>query len=113
MDLVTCKCSACDAKLDLNIANRWTRIGKNYLTPDAEPVTRDLPISTSGDILFGEKGTLIAGWYNLYSSPLLTQYTGVRPLTVTSELRRAQCASCGENLGLKCLNTPVNHVFRP
>lgn len=83
MDLVTCKCSACDAKLGLNIANRWTRIGKNYLTPDAEPETRHLPISTTGDILFGEKDTLIAGWYNLYSSRCLHNKLAFPPLTLT------------------------------
>ncbi|PNY24830.1 Uncharacterized protein TCAP_05237 [Tolypocladium capitatum] len=89
MDLVTCKCASCDARLG-SVANLWTQIGKKYLTPATRAEDHEqFRISTSGSIRQGDADTLVGG----------------------CQLQDAECAKCHTSLGQKCLKTPVNHVF--
>ncbi|POR31287.1 Uncharacterized protein TPAR_08541 [Tolypocladium paradoxum] len=88
MDLVTCKCANCDAKLG-SLVNLWTQIGKKYLTPAAQSEDEQFRVSSSGSIRQGDADTLVGG----------------------CQLQDAECAKCHANLGQKCLKTPVSHVF--
>ena len=62
MDLITCKCANCDAKLG-RLANLWTQIGKKYLTPAAQlEDDGQFRVSTSGSVRQGATDTLVGGW---------------------------------------------------
>ncbi|KND90263.1 hypothetical protein TOPH_05144 [Tolypocladium ophioglossoides CBS 100239] len=89
MDLVTCKCANCDAKLGC-VDNLWTQIGKKYLTSATHAEDQEqFRISTSGSIRQGDADTLVGG----------------------CQLQDAECAKCRINLGQKCLTTSMNHAF--
>ncbi|KAK1757724.1 hypothetical protein QBC47DRAFT_164319 [Echria macrotheca] len=86
MELVYCNCKKCESTIGLFV-NLWTRIGKSYYSPivDAEgPLIRP-----DGEVRAGETGTLVEG----------------------CELQDIVCASCSNVVGLKCVETPVNHVL--
>lgn len=62
MDLVSCRCAKCDAKLGA-VTNAWSQIGKKYLTPvAASAVDSTFVVSTSGTIRSGYPDTLVGGW---------------------------------------------------
>ncbi|KAF7548450.1 hypothetical protein G7046_g8678 [Stylonectria norvegica] len=93
MDLVTCRCAKCDAKLS-TVINLWTQIGKHYLVPnhatkDGTYRSEQFAILTSGLPRIGEVDTVVGG----------------------CKLQDAQCASCGAGVGLKCLRSPANHAL--
>lgn len=62
MELINLKCANCEAFFG-NIENSWNRIGKNYLTPTAQPeALKDFWIKATGVARYGEDGTIIEGW---------------------------------------------------
>ena len=65
MDLVTCKCISCDAKLGI-VTNLWIQIGKRYLALVLNPERQDeFQISTVNATRVGEANTVVGGWYEL------------------------------------------------
>ncbi|KAK0730754.1 hypothetical protein B0H67DRAFT_639216 [Lasiosphaeris hirsuta] len=87
MESVYCNCKKCDATVGLFI-NLWTQIGKTYFSPIIDPED-NLAILCQGAIRVGERGTLVEECH----------------------LQDIVCLSCAAVLGLKCIETPVNHVL--
>ncbi|TPX08776.1 uncharacterized protein E0L32_009716 [Thyridium curvatum] len=87
MDLVYCRCKSCGGRLG-DFINLWTQIGKSYFAPLVEP-RAELNVKLQGNVRVGEKNTLVEA----------------------CDLQDIVCAGCDEIVGLKCLNTPVNHVL--
>ncbi|KAL2159264.1 hypothetical protein VTH06DRAFT_2699 [Thermothelomyces fergusii] len=87
METVFCECKTCDAPIG-RLANLWTQIGKGYLSPVVEPED-DLAIQPRGAIRIGGRGTLVDD----------------------CRLQDVVCTSCDALLGLRCVQTPVNHVL--
>ena len=62
MDLVTCKCISCDARLGI-VINLWVQIGKKYLALVLNPEYQEtLQISTLSATRVGEADTVVGGW---------------------------------------------------
>ncbi|KAL2173377.1 uncharacterized protein P884DRAFT_212156 [Thermothelomyces heterothallicus CBS 202.75] len=87
METVFCECKKCDAPIG-RLANLWTQIGKGYFSPVIEPED-DLAIQPQGAIRIGGRGTLVDECH----------------------LQDLVCTSCNALLGLRCVQTPVNHVL--
>ncbi|KAF4822771.1 hypothetical protein CGCSCA5_v002243 [Colletotrichum siamense] len=87
MDTVQCRCKNCQANL-AKFANLWTQIGKSYFSPVLE-AKGDVKTVDVEPIRKGEPQTLVA----------------------ECELKDIACAKCQQVIGIKCLSSPVNHVF--
>ncbi|KAK4127143.1 hypothetical protein N657DRAFT_661377 [Parathielavia appendiculata] len=87
METVFCECKKCGAPIG-RFVNLWTQIGKSYFSPVVEPED-DLAIQYHGTIRIGEQGTLVEGCH----------------------LQDIICRGCAALLGLRCIQTPVNHVL--
>ncbi|AEO65401.1 uncharacterized protein THITE_56406, partial [Thermothielavioides terrestris NRRL 8126] len=87
METAFCECRKCDAPIG-RFANLWTQIGKSYFSPVVEPED-DLAVQCQGSVRVGEPDTLVEECH----------------------LQDIVCANCGALLGLKCVQTPVNHVL--
>ncbi|KAH6627952.1 hypothetical protein F5144DRAFT_594073 [Chaetomium tenue] len=87
METVFCECKKCDAAIG-RFANLWTQIGKSYFSPVMEPED-DLAVQYQGTVRIGEQGTLVAECH----------------------LQDMVCSGCTALLGLRCVQTPVNHVL--
>ncbi|RCI07836.1 hypothetical protein L249_5826 [Ophiocordyceps polyrhachis-furcata BCC 54312] len=84
--LIVCKCSNCETALG-SLTNEWIQVGKNYITSTQD--VGHLLVAASGDVRFGDVGTLIAG----------------------CQLQVAVCAKCDFNLGQKCVKSPADHAL--
>ncbi|KAI1142799.1 hypothetical protein F5Y05DRAFT_408248 [Hypoxylon sp. FL0543] len=87
MERVDCNCAGCDQRLG-QFFNIWTKIGKSYISPiigDGD----NLRAPKSGPIRLGEEQTLIEQCH----------------------LQDVSCLHCRATIGLRCLDTPVNHVL--
>ncbi|KAK3330873.1 hypothetical protein B0H66DRAFT_77801 [Apodospora peruviana] len=87
MDKVLSHCNNCHSTIG-QFMNLWTQIGKSYFSPVVEP-NSDLEVDCQGTVRLGETGTLVEG----------------------CSLQDIVCANCATILGLKCIETPVNHVL--
>ncbi|KAK3902720.1 hypothetical protein C8A05DRAFT_15254 [Staphylotrichum tortipilum] len=87
METVFCECKKCDAPIG-RFVNLWTQIGKSYFSPVVEPED-DLAVRWQGAARIGEPGTLVQECH----------------------LQDIICGSCPALLGLRCIQTPVNHVL--
>ncbi|KFA48592.1 hypothetical protein S40293_10381 [Stachybotrys chartarum IBT 40293] len=62
MDLINCKCTACDAALG-TLINLWIQIGKRCIAPAAyDEDDPALNVSSTGPVRLEESDTLVAGW---------------------------------------------------
>ncbi|KAK5654769.1 hypothetical protein OQA88_6805 [Cercophora sp. LCS_1] len=87
MESVYCNCKKCDTTIGLFI-NLWTRIGKSYYSPIVDP-DGELAVRPDGDTRIGETDTLVEECH----------------------LQDIVCFDCSAVVGLKCVETPVNHVL--
>lgn len=60
MEKLKCQCIKCESVL-ANFVNLWIQVGKGYCSPVVE--AEDVKLVTSGPQRDGEKGTLVADWY--------------------------------------------------
>ncbi|KAI0148138.1 hypothetical protein F4776DRAFT_301121 [Hypoxylon sp. NC0597] len=87
MEPVGCNCASCGRRLG-QFFNLWIKIGKSYISPvvgDGE----NLRASQTGRVRLGEEQTLIENCH----------------------LQDVSCPHCLATIGLRCLDTPVNHVL--
>ncbi|KAI1412605.1 hypothetical protein F5Y13DRAFT_199831 [Hypoxylon sp. FL1857] len=87
MDEVSCACASCDQRLG-QFFNLWIKIGKSYISPvigDGD----NLKAPKTGPVRLGEEQTLIENCH----------------------LQDISCLHCLTTVGLRCLDTPVNHVL--
>ncbi|KAI1213977.1 uncharacterized protein F4807DRAFT_207625 [Annulohypoxylon truncatum] len=86
MEKVVCSCASCNEYL-AEFFNRWIKIGKSYISPviDTDEI---FPGAPTGAVRLGEKETLVENCH----------------------LQDIAC-SCDAIVGLRCLDTPVNHVL--
>lgn len=61
METINICCRGCDNPL-AQYTNLWTQIGKSYFSPIIDPLEGPV-IESHGPLRFGEKGTLVEGWY--------------------------------------------------
>ncbi|KAK4240616.1 hypothetical protein C8A03DRAFT_13060 [Achaetomium macrosporum] len=87
METVFCECKKCGAPIG-RFANLWTQIGKSFFSPVLEPED-DLAIQPQGTVRVGKRGALLEECH----------------------LQDIVCSKCAALLGLKCIQTPVNHVL--
>ncbi|KAL2132579.1 hypothetical protein VTI74DRAFT_3634 [Chaetomium olivicolor] len=87
METIFCECKKCDAPIG-RFSNLWTQIGKSYFSPVVEPED-DLAVKCKGNVRIGERGTLVE----------------------ECRLQDIVCGNCAALLGLRCIETPVNHVL--
>ncbi|EAQ89277.1 predicted protein [Chaetomium globosum CBS 148.51] len=87
METIFCECKKCDAAIG-RFANLWTQIGKSYFSPVIEPED-DLAVQYLDTVRIGEQDTLVAECH----------------------LQDMLCSGCAALLGLRCVQTPVNHVL--
>ncbi|KAM7190553.1 hypothetical protein V8F20_009686 [Naviculisporaceae sp. PSN 640] len=87
METVKCICKTCDSELGECI-NIWTKIGDRYVSPVTEPDS-GLALQDEGDVRVGNKGSIVE----------------------ECRLQNVACSSCAKELGLRCIDTPVNHVL--
>ncbi|KAI2462830.1 hypothetical protein F4781DRAFT_168284 [Annulohypoxylon bovei var. microspora] len=86
MEKIACSCTKCKVYLG-EFINQWIKIGKSYVSPVVEPEEIS-PIGPTGTARLGEKQTLIENCH-----------------------LQDQACRCGAVIGLRCLDTPVNHVL--
>ncbi|KAI1461883.1 hypothetical protein F4805DRAFT_186398 [Annulohypoxylon moriforme] len=86
MERVVCSCANCNAYLG-EFFNQWVKIGKSYISPLIEG-DRISSVTLTGEVRLGDKETLVENCH----------------------LQDLAC-NCNEVIGLKCLDTPVNHVL--
>ncbi|KAI0842859.1 hypothetical protein F5Y06DRAFT_75127 [Hypoxylon sp. FL0890] len=87
MEQVDCSCASCDRRLG-QFFNLWIKIGKSYISPVIGNGD-NLGAPKTGPIRLGEEQTLIEN----------------------CQLQDVSCLHCLAIIGLRCLNTPVNHVL--
>ncbi|KAI2619373.1 hypothetical protein GGS26DRAFT_330282 [Hypomontagnella submonticulosa] len=87
MDQVICSCKRCAQRLG-EFANLWIKIGKSYISPIIDDED-GLAIALTGSVRLGEEQTLVDHCH----------------------LRDVACVNCHAVVGLRCLDTPVNHVL--
>ncbi|KAI0385808.1 hypothetical protein F5Y04DRAFT_157173 [Hypomontagnella monticulosa] len=87
MDRVVCSCKRCAQRLG-QFANLWIKIGKSYISPVIDNGD-GLAITLTGSVRLGEEQTLVDHCH----------------------LRDVACINCHAVVGLRCLDTPVNHVL--
>lgn len=87
MERIRCNCRQCGSKLS-DFMNLWIQVGKSYCTPVAQPAG-SIQIKHHGGARLGDTQTLVEG----------------------CKLQDVACSTCGTVVGLKCLSTPLNHVF--
>ncbi|KAI1390263.1 uncharacterized protein F4822DRAFT_231041 [Hypoxylon trugodes] len=87
MDRVFCSCTGCDHLLG-EFVNLWIKIGKSYISPVIDN-DDNLNIAPTGVPRLGEENTLIDN----------------------CQLQDVACVNCRARVGLRCLDTPVNHVL--
>ncbi|KAI0894821.1 hypothetical protein F4806DRAFT_98030 [Annulohypoxylon nitens] len=87
MEKVVCSCASCNAYFG-EFFNQWIKISKSYISPviDTDEISS---VTLTGAVRLGDKETLIENCY----------------------LQDLAC-TCGAVIGLRCLETPVNHVLR-
>jgi regulator of replication initiation timing len=105
METVFCECKKCDAPIG-RFVNLWTQIGKSYFSPVVEPED-DLAVGGQGAVRIGERGTLVEEW----SAPCSRYRKNHVSNTHPSQLQDIVCSNCAALLGLRCIQTPVNHVL--
>ncbi|KAB5530292.1 hypothetical protein GE09DRAFT_387008 [Coniochaeta sp. 2T2.1] len=87
MEIITFNCKSCGGSIG-DFANLWIQIGKSYFSPIVDP--HHAPdIKPHGPLRAGEKGTLVEG----------------------CQLQDIACGHCAAVLGIRCMNSPVNHVL--
>ncbi|KAK0628518.1 hypothetical protein B0T17DRAFT_471715, partial [Bombardia bombarda] len=87
METVLCKCRECDANIG-QFVNLWSQIGKTYFSPVVES-DDELAVLSQGDVRVGERGTLVEQCH----------------------LQDIVCGIYSAVIGLRCVETPVNHVL--
>ncbi|KAI1504355.1 hypothetical protein F5X99DRAFT_36806 [Biscogniauxia marginata] len=87
MEQVFCSCIKCNQRLS-QFLNLWTKIGKSYISPIVQAEV-PLNVVASGEVRLGEAQTVVVG----------------------CQLQDIKCTKCSAIVGLKCTDTPVNHVL--
>ncbi|KAI1376343.1 hypothetical protein F4677DRAFT_89020 [Hypoxylon crocopeplum] len=87
MDRVVCSCLKCAHRLG-EFVNLWIKIGKSYISPVVNSED-SLSVAPTGSVRLGDEKTLIDSCH----------------------VQDVACSKCRAVIGLKCLDTPVNHVL--
>ncbi|OTA69467.1 hypothetical protein K449DRAFT_428914 [Hypoxylon sp. EC38] len=87
MEQVGCDCASCDRRLG-QLFNLWIKIGKSYISPVIGN-GENLSAPQTGRIRVGEEQTLIENCH----------------------IQDVSCPHCLTTIGLRCLDTPANHVL--